>query len=136
MDGEALALLVSDMAVALPEAQTLELLLAQDDEAAEPPTGLGIVTLDSEGGAGARARWFEALDGQDSEDFPEVALAADSGKLYVVRGALLEVRDGLTGRSLGDWVVPGLDERVAWRVSQGAGLLAEERRVSVFELPA
>jgi hypothetical protein len=136
VDGEALALLVSDMAVALPEAQTLELLLAQDDEAAEPPTGLGIVTLDSEGGAGARARWFEALDGQDSEDFPEVALAADSGKLYVVRGALLEVRDGLTGRSLGDWVVPGLDERVAWRVSQGAGLLAEERRVSVFELPA
>ena len=47
--------------------------------------------------------------------------------------ALLEVRDGLTGRSLGDWVVPGLDERVAWRVSQGAGLLAEERRVVLIE---
>ena len=72
----------------------------------------------------------------DAEDIPEVAVAADSGKLYVVKGALLEVRDGLTGRSLGDWVVPGLDERVSWRVSQGAALLAEERRVSVFELPA
>ena len=65
-----------------------------------------------------------------------MAVTADSDKLYLVRGALLEVRDGLSGRTLGEWVVPGLDERVAWRVSQGAGLLAEERRVSVFELPA
>ena len=47
-----------------------------------------------------------------------------------------EVRDALTGRTLGDWAIPGLDERVDWRVSQGAGLLAEETRVSVFELPA
>jgi hypothetical protein len=32
--------------------------------------------------------------------------------------------------------LPGLDERIAWQVSQGAGLLAEETRASVFELPA
>ena len=51
-------------------------------------------------------------------------------------GALLEVRDGLSGRSLGEMTLPGLDERIAWGVSQGAGLLAEETRVSVFELPA
>jgi len=42
----------------------------------------------------------------------------------------------LTGRKLGDWAIPGLDERVAWQVANGAGLLAEESRVSLFELPA
>ena len=67
---------------------------------------------------------------------PRSSIGADSGKLYLVNGALLEVRDALTGRVLGDWAVPGLDERVAWKVSQGAGLLAEETRLSVFELPA
>jgi len=136
VDGEALALLVSDLGAALQDAQALELLLAREDEAAEPPAGLGIVALSSEADPGARAHWFQTLEGQDEGDFPEVALAADSGKLYVVRGALLDVRDGLTGRTLGEWVVPGLDDRVGWRVSQGAGLLAEERRVSIFELPA
>ena len=59
-----------------------------------------------------------------------------SGKLYLVKGALIEVRDTLTGRMLGDWAVPGLDESVAFLVSDGAGLLAEETRVSMFELPA
>src|SRR4029453_6583633 len=55
------------------------------------------------------------------DESPEVAIAADSGKLYLVKGALLEVRDTLTGRMLGDWAVPGLDESVAWQVSPGAG---------------
>jgi len=53
-----------------------------------------------------------------------------------VNEALIEVRDMLTGRKLGDWAIPGLDERVAWQVANGAGLLAEESRVSLFELPA
>jgi outer membrane protein assembly factor BamB len=136
VDGESLALLVDNLQGALGREQALEVLLAAEEGQSEPGSGLGLVTLATDAEAGGRARWFQALGGQDEEDIPEVAVAADSGKLYVVRGALLEVRDGLTGRSLGDWVVPGLDERVAWRVSQGAALLAEERRVSVFELPA
>jgi hypothetical protein len=80
--------------------------------------------------------WYELLDQSASEEFPEVSITADSGKLYVVRGALLEVRDGLTGRALDEWAVPGLDDRVGWSVAHGAGLLAEETRVSIFELPA
>ena len=35
----------------------------------------------------------------------------------------------------GELTVPGLDEYVAWKVSNGAGLLAEETRVSIFEVP-
>jgi len=136
VDGESLALLVDNLQGALGREQALEALLAAEEGQSEPSSGLGLVTLATDAEAGGRARWFQALGGQDAEDIPEVAVAADSGKLYVVKGALLEVRDGLTGRSLGDWVVPGLDERVSWRVSQGAALLAEERRVSVFELPA
>jgi hypothetical protein len=66
---------------------------------------------------------------------PDASLALSDGKLYVARDALLDVRDALTGRLLGEMTVPGLDEHVAWRVSQGAGLLAEETRVSVFEIP-
>jgi len=49
---------------------------------------------------------------------------------------MVEVRDLVSGRLLGEWTVPGLDEQVAWQVSSGAGLLAEENRISVFELPA
>jgi hypothetical protein len=80
--------------------------------------------------------WYEILSTQPADDVPEVGVTADSGKLYIVRGALLEVRDTLTGRRLGNWAVPGLDESVAWQVADGAGLLAEETRISVFELPA
>ena len=80
--------------------------------------------------------WYEVLSTQPADEIPEVGVTADSGKLYLVKGALLEVRDTLTGRMLGDWAVPGLDESVAWQVASGAGCLAEETRVSVFELPA
>jgi len=78
--------------------------------------------------------WNEVL-GDESDELPDVSVSFDSGKLYVARGALLEVRDGLSGRMLGDVTLPGLDERVAWKVAQGAGLLAEETRATVFELP-
>lgn len=128
--------LVANVEAALPREQALELLM-QDDGDAGLSSGLGLVAFDPSAKKGdTRALWFETLDTPDDEDFPEVAIFADSGKLYLVRGALLEVRDALTGRGLGDWVVPGLDERVGWRVCDGAGLLAEEQRVSVFELPA
>jgi hypothetical protein len=79
--------------------------------------------------------WREVL-ADESDELPDVSLSLDSGKLYVARGAMLEVRDGVSGRALGELTLPGLDERVAWKVSQGAGLLAEETRASVFELPA
>jgi hypothetical protein len=79
--------------------------------------------------------WREVLS-DESDDLPDVSISLDSGKLYLARGAMLEVRDGVSGRLLGELTLPGLDERVAWKVSQGAGLLAEETRASVFELPA
>jgi hypothetical protein len=123
VDGESVAVLAGDLAGALPREQALELLLS-DAEASGEARGLGLIALDAARASGARARWFERLDGQDSEDYPEVAVSIDSDTLY------------LAGRKLGEYVVPGLDDRVGWRVSQGAGLLAEEQRVSVFELLA
>jgi hypothetical protein len=81
--------------------------------------------------------WAEPFaNPSNDEGLPDVSLSLDSGKLYLVGGAMLDVRDALTGHPLGEFAIPGLDERVAWRVSQGAALLAEETRVSVFEIPA
>lgn len=80
--------------------------------------------------------WRQTVANESSDELPDVSLSLDSGKVYVARGAMLEVLDALTGRSLGELTLPGLDERIAWQVSQGAGLLAEETRASVFELPA
>ena len=85
--------------------------------------------------SGPYSLWREVVS-DESDDMPDVSVLLDSGKLYVARGAMLEVRDGLSGRTLGEMTLPGLDERVAWTISQGAGLLAEETRASVFELPA
>jgi len=93
--------------------------------------GLSAQAADDEAGA-----WYEILSTAPVESVPEVSITSDSGKLYVVQGAMLEARDILTGRALGQWAIPGLDEQVAWQVCCGAGLLAEEKRVSVFELPA
>lgn len=87
------------------------------------------------GETGPMPLWREVL-ADESDELPDVSISVDSGKLYLARGAMLEVRDGLSGRMLGELTLPGLDERVAFQVSQGAGLLAEETRASVFELPA
>ena len=84
----------------------------------------------------AQPLWRESVSDDSPDDLPDVSISFDSGKLYIANGALLEVRDGLSGRTLGDMTLPGLDERIDWKVSQGAGLLAEETRVSIFELPA
>ena len=73
---------------------------------------------------------------ESADDLPDVSISLDSGKLYATRGAMLEIWDGLSGRVLGELTIPGLDERIAWKVSEGAALLAEETRASVFELPA
>ena len=100
--------------------------------------GVGNMRLEAFQAHGTEAHplWRDDVSDDSPDDLPEVSVSMDSAKLYVVSGALLTVRDGLSGRGLGDWTLPGLDERIAWRVSQGAGLVAEETRASIFELPA
>jgi hypothetical protein len=88
------------------------------------------------GESAAHPIWAQELADESPDELPDSSISLDSGKVYVAHGALLSVRDGLSGRDLGEMTIPGLDERVAWSVSQGAGLLAEETRASVFELPA
>jgi hypothetical protein len=87
-------------------------------------------------GSEAHPLWRSDVQDDSVDELPDVSISMDSGKLYAASGALLDVRDGLSGRSLGEVTLPGLDERIDWKVSQGAGLLAEETRVSVFEVPA
>lgn len=140
-DRDEAAILTADLGSALPPELTSQLLaeLSRKEEeqgsevSADTLSLLGLSARADEGDAPA---WFRILSTDDVSGVPEYSITANSGKLYVVRGALLEVRDLLTGRGLGGWTVPGLDEQIAFKVSDGAGLLAEEQRVSVFELPA
>lgn len=97
--------------------------------------GLALLVLSSRGAGVERPLWCSALEGEVEADYPDVGLRADSGKLYIARGATLEVRDLVSGRMLGQQTVPGLDEHVAWTVAHGALLLAEETRISIFEVP-
>jgi hypothetical protein len=140
VNGHHLALLTADIQVILTDELATRFLidLSQQDEEGEEAfmDTLSLLSLSLSGGGSAEPVWYEILSTRPAQDLPEVSITADSDKLYVVKGALLEVRDLLSGRILGDWTIPGLDEQVAWRVSHGAGLLAEEHRVSVFELPA
>jgi len=99
------------------------------------PENLMLAAFRTDAESGAYSLWKEAVVDESPDDLPDVSISMDSNKLYIARGALLEVRDGLSGRQLGELTVPGLDERIAWQVSQGASLLAEETRASVFELP-
>ncbi len=97
---------------------------------------LSLIALRVDGQAGDEPLWFRVLETRSVDELPGVSVTGDSGKLYLEQGAWLEARDILSGRSLGEWTVPGLDEKIAWQVASGAGLLAEETRISVFELPA
>lgn len=133
-DPGGVAILLSDLEAALPREVLLEYLVQRGDEDSVAP--LALVAMEPTARVGDAPLWYDSLDYPSSEEFPEVSITADSGKVYVIQGALLDVRDALTGRKLDQWAVPGLDERVGWQVSQGAGLLAEETRLSVFELPA
>jgi hypothetical protein len=137
VDADGLVLLTRDLCTTLPpeiQPQFLTQLARRDDGGVTDTLSLLALPLESE--PGEAPLWFQILSTQRGDELPDAAIAADSGKLYVVSGALMAVRDMLSGRSLGEWAVPGLDEAVAWQVSQGAGLVAEERRVSVYELPA
>lgn len=136
--GDEVALLTADLQRALPPelmTQFITELALRDEDGALLDT-LSLLALSASAEPGEAPLWYEILSTQPSDEVPEVGVTADSGKLYLTRGAMLEVRDILTGRMLGDWTVPGLDERIACQVADGAGLLAEEHRVSVFELPA
>lgn len=133
-DERGIVLLVSDLASALPRELLTEYLTQLPDDQPVDARTLALVAFEPTALDGDAPLWYEVLGG-DTE-YPEESITTDSDKLYVVRGALLEVRDVLTGRALGDWAIPGLDQRVGWTVRHGAGLLAEETRASVFELPA
>lgn len=88
------------------------------------------------GDGGLKPLWRQTLENDSYDEMPEVSILLNSEKLYVASSAHLEVLDAVSGSSLGEWTLPGLDERVGWEVAMGGGLLAEETRVSVFELPA
>ena len=135
VDKHGLTLSCSDLEELLPREALIEFLVQRGDDI-KKKSQLALVCIAPDAGSNDAPLWYELLDQPASEEFPEISITADSGKLYVVRGALLEVRDGLTGRPLDEWAVPGLYERVGWSVAEGAGLLAEETRVSIFELPA
>ena len=123
LPGDAAGQLLIDLAMRDPEGDSLT-------------DTCSLLAFSAEKGLTTAPLWFEALSTLPIDDAPEFGIATDAGKLYLVRGAHLEVRDLLSGRSLGDWTVPGLDERVDWMVRDGACLLAEETRISIFELPA
>lgn len=137
VNNDGLVLLTRDLHTALPREVVAQFLveLARRDDSSAGDT-LSLLALPINAVTGDAPLWYDVLSTQPVDEIPEVGITADSGKLYLVKGALLEVRDTLTGRMLGDWAVPGLDELVAWQVTEGAGLLAEESRVSLFELPA
>jgi hypothetical protein len=101
-------------------------------------SGVGKLRLEAYRTKGREATplWRRDVTDDSPDEIPDVSITMDSSKLYISTGAMLEVLDGVTGRELGNLTIPGLDERIAWGVSQGAGLLAEETRASVFELPA
>jgi hypothetical protein len=136
----AFALVVKDLESALPPDLARDFALrklAASDDLDDPPSSTGTPGLLVFGTDGSGVPlWFEDLGtGPGREDPGEASVAIDSGKLYVARGALLSVRDQLSGRLLGELVVPGLDEFVSWTVCNGAFLVAEETRASVFEVP-
>lgn len=134
---EEVVVLTQDVQSALPQEVVVQFMvdLAQKSEDAAMDT-MTLLALPANARKEEVPLWYEILRTDPLDEFVEVAVAADSGKLYLVDGALLEVRDMLTGRRLGGWAIPGLDERVDWKVSDGACLLAEENKISIFELPA
>lgn len=134
--GDSLVLLTAGLEDMLPGECLVDYATQVGEFGAGETDSLSLVVLRPDGEPGDAPVWFQVLETCAPDDLPDCSISADSGKLYLVRGAYLEVLDAVSGRSLGNWTVPGLDEQVAWLVVDGAGLLAEETRISVFELPA
>lgn len=135
--GEVLVALTAELSSALPD----ECLGSYAMSMTEHPGGgamdtLSLLAVPIDGQPSSTPNWHRILETGPVDELPEASILADSGKLYLERGSFLEARDMLSGRELGTWTVPGLDERLAWNVINGAGVLAEETRISVFELLA
>ena len=132
-----LCLVTSELEFLLESDQRMDFMMELSRHPDEGPRDtLSLVALNADGAQGEAPLWYRILETKPIEDLPDVSITADSGKLYIERRALLAAVDAVSGRPLGDWTVPGLDEKIVWDVVDGAGLLAEETRVSVFELPA
>jgi hypothetical protein len=136
VSADGLTLLTRDLASVLPREVMPQFMTQLSRKSEGRGDSLSLLAVPLSAQPGDAPLWFDILSTAPRDELPDVAIASDSGKLYVARGALLEVRDALTGRALDEWAVPGLDESVAWIVSSGAGLVAEESRASVFEFPA
>jgi len=110
-------------------------MVTDDILAEEAGAGLMLTAISTRPGADSHTMWRQRLSGENPEDLPDVGISLDSGKLYLSRGATLDVVDAMSGRRLGQRTIPGLDERMNWSVFSGAGLLIEEKRASLFEIP-
>jgi outer membrane protein assembly factor BamB len=109
--------------------------LGDIEEAGHQTSGQALLALRTDGSKDQAPLWFDFVGDNPDDEISEVTIRSDSGKLYVSRGAHCYVRDTLTGRALGAVTIPGLDEHIAWTVSQGALLLGEETRISLYEIP-
>lgn len=133
----AVAIVTSELENLLPEEQRMDFMMQLASHPDEGPRDtLSLAALRPDAADGEAPLWYRILETKPVDELPDVSITADSGKLYIERRALLAAVDALSGTPLGQWTVPGLDEKIAWTVVDGAGLLAEETRVSVFELPA
>ncbi len=127
-------IVLTDIFEALPKTVLRDYLIDNPDADVTPGGRLSILSHASAADLGSAPLWFDNLE-QDTDESPEVLISHDGGRLYIVQGASLEVRELASGATLGEVTVPGLDEHVSWRVSGGAGVLAEETRLSIFEIP-
>jgi hypothetical protein len=136
VNDDGLVVLTRDLAAVLPREVMPQFMTQLSRKSEGRGDSLSLLALTPSSTPGEAPLWFDILSTAPRDELPDASIASDSGRLYLARGALIEVRDTLTGRALDEWAVPGLDESVAWQVSSGACLLAEESRASVFELPA
>lgn len=134
---DAVVLLVEQLITALSHKGMIAAATALGDleEAGQDTDGLALIALSTSGPRDQAPLWFDFVGGSPQDEIADVTIGADSGKLYVTTGTACHVRDALTGRALGSVTIPGLDEHVAWSVAEGAFLLGEETRISLYEVP-
>lgn len=134
---QAVVLLVEELITALSHEGLVSAAMALGDleDAGHETSGLALLALRSDGEAGQAPLWFDFVGASPDDEISDVTIRSDSGKLYVGQAAHCYVRDTLTGRALGAVTIPGFDEHIAWSVAEGALLLGEETRISLYEVP-